>query len=277
MNVTIEPYGLTFGQESPFVFIGGPCVIEDRDHALFTAEKIAKVCAGVGVGFVYKSSFDKANRSSASSFRGVGIDEGLMILEKVKSEFGLPILSDIHTPEEANVAASVVDILQIPAFLCRQTDLLMAAGATGSAVNVKKGQFMAPWDMGNAVEKVRQGGGEKILLTERGTTFGYNALVVDMQGLPQMADFAPVIFDAGHSVQKPGGLGNASGGLRRMIPTMAKAAVAAGVAGIFLETHPDPDKAPCDGPNMWPIDQLGSLLTTLVAIDRIVKEPSAQR
>ncbi|MBF0170957.1 MAG: 3-deoxy-8-phosphooctulonate synthase, partial [Nitrospinae bacterium] len=207
MNVTIAPFDLTFGQESPFVFIGGPCVIEDRDHALFAAERIGKACAGAGVPFVYKSSFDKANRSSASSFRGVGIDEGLMILEKVKGELGVPVLSDIHSPEEAKTAASVLDILQIPAFLCRQTDLLMAAGATGRVVNVKKGQFMAPWDMGNAVEKVRAGGGDRILLTERGNSFGYNTLVVDMQGLPQMARFAPVIFDAGHSVQKPGGLG----------------------------------------------------------------------
>jgi 2-dehydro-3-deoxyphosphooctonate aldolase (KDO 8-P synthase) len=271
MNVTLTPYDVVFGADRPFVFIGGPCVIEDRESALYAAQAIKTACDAAGVPLVYKSSYDKANRSSSQAFRGVGMDEGLMILEKVKAEFGVPVLSDVHTPAEVKAAAPILDILQIPAFLCRQTDLLVAAGASGKTVNVKKGQFMAPWDMGNAVAKVAQGGDAQILLTERGTTFGYNTLVVDMQALPIMARFAPVIFDAGHSVQQPGGLGYASGGKREMIPALARAAAAVGVAGIFLECHPDPDRAPCDGPNMWPIDRLADLLKTLAELDKITK------
>jgi 2-dehydro-3-deoxyphosphooctonate aldolase (KDO 8-P synthase) len=273
MNVELGANGVVFGTSLPFVFIGGPCVIESEDHALKTAETLREIARKAGVPFVYKSSYDKANRSSVNSFRGIGIDKGLAILLKVKREIGVPILTDFHSAAEAAAVGEVVDILQVPAFLCRQTDILAAAAATGKVVNVKKGQFMAPWDMKNAVEKVKQSGNARVTLTERGTFFGYNALVVDMTSLAAMAsDGVPVVFDAGHSAQRPGGLGHASGGNREIIPTLARAAVAAGVAGVFLETHPDPDKAPCDGPNMWPIDRLAALLETLKRIDGLVKE-----
>lgn len=273
MNISVFPGPVTFGTDEPFVFIGGPCVIESESHALFCAEKIKIIAERVGVGFVYKSSYDKANRSSGDSFRGVGIDEGLRILRKVRDMFGVPVLSDIHTEREAEIAGETLDILQIPAFLCRQTDILIAAAKTGKVVNIKKGQFLAPWDMKNAVEKVRNAGNDKIMLTERGASFGYNTLVADMASLYEMAKFdTPVIFDAGHSVQRPGAMGNASGGKRELIPILARAAVAVKIAGVFLETHPDPDKAPCDGPNMWPIDRLEELLTTLKRIDTIVKQ-----
>ncbi len=272
MSVTIDPGPIVFGNDSPLVFIGGPCVIENESHALSCAEEIKKITDEVGIGFVYKSSFDKANRTSIHSFRGVGIDEGLKILQKVRESIGVPVLSDVHTPQEATISGEVIDILQIPALLCRQTDLLLAAGATGKAVNVKKGQFMAPWDMKNAIEKVKSAGNDRVMVTERGVSFGYNTLVADMSSLYELAQLgAPVIFDAGHSVQRPGGLGTRSGGNRDLIPTLARAAVAAKVAGIFLETHPDPDNAPCDGPNTWPIGKLKALLATLKEIDEIVK------
>ncbi|VAX22694.1 2-Keto-3-deoxy-D-manno-octulosonate-8-phosphate synthase [hydrothermal vent metagenome] len=272
MSVIIDPGPIVFDNDAPLVFIGGPCVIENESHALRCAEDIKKITDEVGIGFVYKSSFDKANRTSVHSFRGVGIDEGLRILQKVRESIGVPVLSDVHTPQEATISGEVIDILQIPALLSRQTDLLLAAGATGKAVNVKKGQFMAPWDMKNAIEKVKSAGNDRALVTERGVSFGYNTLVADMASLYELARLgAPVIFDAGHSVQRPGGLGTKSGGNRDLIPTLSRAAVGAKVAGIFLEAHPDPDNAPCDGPNMWPIGDLKTLLVTLKEIDEIVK------
>ena len=271
MKVEIGSNGVVFGTGLPFVFIGGPCVIESEDHALQTAAALRDITAKAGIPFIYKSSYDKANRSSGSSFRGIGLEKGLAILAKVKKEIGVPVLTDFHSAAEAPEVGKVVDILQVPAFLCRQTDILAAAAATGKVVNVKKGQFMAPWDMKNAVEKVKQSGNPRVTLTERGTFFGYNSQVVDMTSLAVMASFAPVVFDAGHSVQRPGGLGHASGGAREMIPLLARAAVAAGVAGVFLETHPDPYRAPCDGPNMWPMDHLPGLLETLKRLDALVK------
>ncbi len=272
MNESIRVGDLSVGNLLPFTFIGGPCVIESEDHALTTAEAIKAVTDRLGIGFIYKSSFDKANRSSIDSFRGVGIHEGLAILNKVRSETGVPLLSDVHSPEEAKAAGEVLDVLQIPAFLCRQTDLLVSAGKTGKVVNVKKGQFMAPLDMKNAVVKVKSSGSDKVMLTERGTTFGYNNLIVDMRSFAAMASLgAPVVFDAGHSVQSPGSLGISTGGDRNSIPLLARSAIAAGVAAIFLETHPDPDNAPCDGPNMWPLNRLEELLVSLMKIDRTVK------
>lgn len=272
MKVLLNPFDIAFDNDLPFVFIGGPCIIESEDHALACAESIKKITDKLGVPFIYKSSYDKANRSSITSYRGPGLEKGLRILEKVRATLGVPVLSDIHSPEEATAAGEVLDVLQIPAFLCRQTDLLVAAGKTGKVVNIKKGQFLAPWDMVNNVDKVRSTGNDKILVTERGTTFGYNSLVTDMASLSEMAKMGtPVIFDAGHSAQSPGGMGKSSGGKRELIPVLARAAVAVKVAGIFLETHPDPDRAPCDGPNMWPIGELEGLLAMLVKIDRVVK------
>ena len=272
MTVALPGFTAPIGNDSPLVFIGGPCVIENEDHALACAESIKKITDKLGVPFIYKSSFDKANRSSISSYRGPGIEKGLRILEKVRAEFGVPVLSDVHSPEEATTAGEILDALQIPAFLCRQTDLLVAAGKTGKMVNIKKGQFLAPWDMVNNVEKVRSTGNQKVTVTERGTTFGYNALITDMGSLYEMGRTGtPVIFDAGHSAQSPGGMGKTSGGKRELIPVLARAAVAVKVAGIFLETHPDPDHAPCDGPNMWPIGELEGLLASLVKIDMAVK------
>lgn len=270
MNVTVG--SVEFGNALPLVFIGGPCVIENEDHALFTAEKIKQVTERLGMRFVYKSSYDKANRSSVNSFRGIGADKGLRILAKVRAETGVPVIADIHSPDEAAAAAQTLDIIQIPAFLCRQTDLLVAAAKTGKAVNVKKGQFMAPWDMANVVEKIRNAGSNKILLTERGASFGYNNLVVDMASLHEMGKAGiPVVFDAGHSVQRPGGLGHASGGKSELIPVLARSAVAVGISALFLETHEDPANAPCDGPNMWPLDKLETLLANLLKVDSAVK------
>lgn len=272
MDVHLKEHDILIGNNRPFVFIGGPCVIESELHAMQTAEEIKEIGACLGIPVIYKSSFDKANRSSGNSYRGVGLFEGLKILKKVREEVGIPVISDIHYPEEAGPASEVLDILQIPAFLCRQTDLLVAAGETGKPVNIKKGQFMAPWDMNNAIEKVFDGGSTEVMLTERGTTFGYNTLVVDMASIYEMKRLdCPVIFDAGHSVQRPGGLGATSGGKRELIPVLARAAVAAGVAAVFLECHPDPVKAPCDGPNMWPMQHLEDLLRYLLSIDCIVK------
>ncbi|MBI4665074.1 MAG: 3-deoxy-8-phosphooctulonate synthase [Nitrospinae bacterium] len=272
MILSLEPWPVQLGGNLPFVFIGGPCVIESEDHALFTAERLKKITREAGVPFIYKSSYDKANRSSIDSYRGPGLEKGLSILGKVREKVGVPVVSDIHTPEEATAAGEVLDVLQVPAFLCRQTDILVAAGKTGKVVNVKKGQFLAPWDMKNTLEKVRSTGNKRVTLTERGTTFGYNTLVTDMGGLSIMAGLGvPVIFDAGHSAQAPGGLGKSSGGKRELIPALARAAVAVGVAGVFLETHPDPDKAPCDGPNMWPMEELPALLESLKRVDGAVK------
>jgi len=258
---------VTFGRQDKLALIAGPCQIEGLDHTLRHAQAIIKAAEKAGMGVIYKSSFDKANRTSASAKRGVGLDEGVEILARVKSEFGCPVLTDIHNEAQCAPVAEVVDILQIPAFLCRQTDLLLAAAATGAVINVKKGQFLAPWDMTHVAAKIAGAGNERILLTERGTSFGYNTLVSDMRSLPQMAETGyPVVFDATHSVQQPGGLGGASGGQREFVPVLARAAVAVGVSGLFIETHEDPDNAPSDGPNMVPLDQLEPLLCQLSAI-----------
>ncbi|ALR19626.1 MULTISPECIES: 3-deoxy-8-phosphooctulonate synthase [Sphingobium] len=269
-HVSVGP--VTIGNDLPFVLISGPCQIESRDHALFMAEALKTAAAQAGVPFVFKSSFDKANRTSVSGRRGVGIDAGLAILAEVKGALGCPVLTDVHEASQIEAAAQAVDILQIPAFLCRQTDLLVAAGRTGAVINVKKGQFLAPWDMAAVAQKVASTGNERILLTERGASFGYNTLVSDMRALPVMAQTGyPVVFDATHSVQQPGGLGSASGGQREFAPVLARSAVAAGVAAIFAEAHDDPDKAPSDGPVMLPLAWMGPMLERLKAIDAVVK------
>ena len=256
-------------QAGPFVF-AGPCVLESFDMALETARIVKDAAAVAGLTVVFKSSYDKANRTSSAGFRGPGLEQGLSWLAKIREETGLPVITDIHTPMEAERAGQVVDILQIPAFLCRQTDLLHAAGHTGKIVNVKKGQFLAPWDMAPVAEKIRATGNTKILLTERGTTFGYNNLVVDMRSFPVMAETGyPVVMDATHSVQLPGGKGSCSGGDRRHVPALAKAAAAAGAHGVFLECHPNPDNALCDGPNSWPTSRLAELLQDLAAIWKV--------
>ncbi|MBK1697840.1 3-deoxy-8-phosphooctulonate synthase [Rhodovibrio salinarum] len=265
--------GVTFANDRPLALIMGPCAIQDRDHALKTAERLRGIAEELGLGLVYKSSFDKANRSSAKSYRGVGLEAGLEILDAVKREVGLPVLTDVHEPGQCASAAEVVDVLQIPAFLCRQTDLLLAAAATGKPVNVKKGQFMAPWDADNIPAKLAEGGNAQCLLTERGVSFGYNTLVSDMRGLPIMAarTGCPVVYDATHSVQQPGGQGTTSGGQREFVPVLARAAVAVGVAGVFMETHEDPGNAPSDGPNMVPLGAVPGVLRTLKALDEITK------
>ena len=269
-NVTIGR--LTVANDLPLTVIAGPCQLESVAHALMIAEVMAEACAAQGAQFVFKGSFDKANRTSLKGKRGVGLEAGLAILDTVRAKLGCPVLTDIHDADQARIAAQVVDVLQIPAFLCRQTDLLIAAGETGRVVNIKKGQFLAPWDMPNVAEKVASTGNEKILLTERGTSFGYNTLVADMRGLPIMAQTGyPVIMDATHSVQQPGGLGGASGGQREMAPVMARAAVSLGIAGVFIETHEAPDTAPSDGPNMIPLAQMPKLIATLMAFDRLAK------
>jgi 2-dehydro-3-deoxyphosphooctonate aldolase (KDO 8-P synthase) len=256
----------------PLTLIAGPCQLEGRDHALRIAEALALACREAGVGFIFKSSFDKANRTSLDARRGPGMEEGLVILAAVREEIGCPVLTDVHLPEQCAPVAQAVDVLQIPAFLCRQTDLLLAAGRTGAAINVKKGQFLAPWDMPNVAAKIASTGNERILLTERGSSFGYNALVADMRSLPILASTGyPVVMDATHSVQQPGGLGGASGGQREFAPVMARAAAAVGVAAVFIETHPDPDRAPSDGPNMIPLDRMPALVAELAAFDRLAK------
>ncbi len=259
------------GSRAPeaFFFIGGPCVIEGGAHALRHARALSEICRGLGIDFVYKSSYDKANRTSGKSFRGPGLEDGLKVLGQVKKKLGLRVLTDVHSPEGAKAAAKVVDVLQIPAFLCRQTDLVVAATRTRRAVNIKKGQFMDPWSMKNVLEKATSTGNREIMLTERGTTFGYQNLVVDMRAIPIMKSFGcRVVMDAGHSVQKPGGLGDASGGMREMIPVLARAGVAAGADGLFIEVHEDPDRAPSDGPNMLRLDDLPALLKEALAIRR---------
>ena len=263
---------ISVGGESPLVFILGPCQIENRDHALFMAEKIVKVCEPSLSKFIFKSSFDKANRSSITSSRGIGIEEGLKILEEVKSTFRCPVITDVHTVPQCGIVAEVVDVLQIPAFLSRQTDLLIAAGETGKPINVKKGQFLAPWEMANVAEKIASTGNKKILLCERGTSFGYNTLVNDFRGLEIMAETGyPIVFDATHSVQQPGGRGNSSGGERKFVAALARAACAVGVSAVFIETHQDPDNAPCDGPNMIDIANLQDIIEKLRLIDELNK------
>ncbi|HXC61179.1 MAG TPA: 3-deoxy-8-phosphooctulonate synthase [Nitrospiria bacterium] len=269
---TVEVRGIPIGSEHPAVLIAGPCVIENKRLILDTAKALQEIAVSVDIPFIFKSSYDKANRSSVRSFRGPGITEGLKILEMVKKELDLPLLSDVHTPEEAKFAASVLDILQIPAFLCRQTDLILAAAMTGKVVNVKKGQFLAPWDMKNIVEKIESTGNHQILLTERGTSFGYNNLVTDFRSLPILRGLGyPVIFDATHSVQLPGGAGNASSGQREFVPHLARAAMAVGCDGLFMEVHPKPDQALSDGPNMVPLSELKSLLLQVKQIERALR------
>ena len=261
---TVRVGDIEIGNDLPFALIAGPCQIESLDHALMMAERIGEACDKSGVRFIYKSSFDKANRSSHTSARGVGMEKGLDILAEVKERFGVPLLTDIHEPAQCARVAEVVDVLQIPAFLCRQTDLLVAAGETGATVNVKKGQFLAPWDMRHVVDKIASTGNERILLTERGTSFGYNTLVTDFRSLPIMAETGyPVVFDATHSVQQPGGRGTSSGGERRFVAALARAAVAVGCAAVFIETHEDPENAPSDGPNMVPVEEFGALIQSI--------------
>lgn len=260
------------GNDLPLALIAGPCVIESKAHALETAEALVDLTDRLGIGFVYKSSYDKANRTSGTSVRGIGIEEGLPILVEVRERLGCAVLTDVHTADQCARAAQAVDVLQIPAFLCRQTDLLVAAAKTGRVINVKKGQFLAPWDMANVTSKIVEAGNSNVLVCERGASFGYNTLVSDFRALPILARGGfPVVFDATHSVQQPGGQGNTSGGQREFVPALARAAVAVGVAAVFMETHPDPDKAPSDGPNMVPLAELPALMEGLLEFDRVAK------
>ena len=268
-NKHVKVGAATFGNDLPLALIAGPCQLESRGHAFDMAGRLKEMAADLGIGLVYKTSFDKANRTSLKGKRGLGLDKALAIFADLRKKLGVPILTDVHEREQCAEIAEVVDVLQIPAFLCRQTDLLIAAAKTGKVVNVKKGQFLAPWDMKNVAAKIVDSGNRNVLLTERGASFGYNTLVSDMRALPIMAEIgAPVIFDATHSVQQPGGQGTSTGGDRRFVPVLARAAVAVGVAGVFIETHQDPDNAPSDGPNMVPIKDLPALLETLMALDR---------
>jgi len=269
---TLNVGGIPIGGRTPFALITGPCQLESLDHARMMAARIAAACAPTGTRFIFKASYDKANRSSIGTQRGLGMEEGLAILAQIKAEFGCPILTDVHDAGQCAPAAEVVDVIQIPAFLCRQTDLLLAAGNTGRAINVKKGQFLAPWDMGNVAEKIASTGNSNIMLCDRGTSFGYNTLVSDFRGLPIMARTGyPVVFDATHSVQQPGGQGTTSGGQREFAPVLARAAVAVGVSALFIETHEDPDRAPSDGPNMIPVDKMEALIGQLRALDDLTK------
>jgi len=272
-NSTIAIGALRVGNELPLTLIAGPCALESKAHALEMAAALKEIAGRVGVGLVYKTSFDKANRTSAKSERGIGLDKAIPIFSEIREQLKVPVLTDVHEPEQCARVAPAVDVLQIPAFLCRQTDLLLAAAKTGKVVNVKKGQFLAPWDMQNAVEKITGAGNRNVLVTERGVSFGYNTLVSDMRALPilKKSTQAPVIFDATHSVQQPGGQGDKSGGEREFVPVLARAAVAVGVAGVFIETHQDPDKAPSDGPNMLPLKEMEPLLRMLVELDRVAK------
>ena len=275
MNQTqkhVEIGNVTIGNDQPLTVIAGPCQLENLDHALMIGETVARACEKSGAGYIFKASYDKANRTSLGGRRGVGIEEGLRMLEEVRKQLGCPVLTDVHDIDQARAAGAVVDVLQIPAFLSRQTDLLLAAGETGAAVNIKKGQFLAPWDMPNVADKVASTGNQRIMLTERGVSFGYNTLVTDMRSLPTMARTGyPVIMDATHSVQQPGGMGGSSGGQREFAPLMARCAVAAGIAGVFIETHQAPDTAPSDGPNLVPLAQMPALVASLMAFDRLAK------
>lgn len=272
-NSSVTVGNVTFSNNAPLSIIAGPCQMESRDHAFDMAGSIKEITDKLGIGFVYKSSFDKANRTSLSSKRGIGLEKAMEIFADLKREFQVPVLTDVHTEEQCAMVADIVDVLQIPAFLCRQTDLLIAAAKTGRVINVKKGQFLAPWDMKNVLAKITESGNPNVMACERGVSFGYNTLVSDMRALPIMAAFgSPVIFDATHSVQQPGGQGTSSGGQREFVETLARAAVAVGVAGVFLETHQDPDNAPSDGPNMVRLDNLSNLLETLMEFDRLAKK-----
>ena len=272
-NSTVAVGGVRFGNALPLVLIAGPCALESRAHAFEMATALKEIAARVGIGLVYKTSFDKANRTSANSARGIGLEQALPIFSEIRDKLKVPVLTDVHDAEQCRRVAPAVDILQIPAFLCRQTDLLLAAAKTGKAVNVKKGQFLAPWDMRNVVEKITGAGNRNVLVTERGVSFGYNTLVSDMRALPilKQTTQAPVIFDATHSVQQPGGKGTSSGGEREFVSVLARAATAVGIAGIFVETHQEPDKAPSDGPNMLPVSEMEPLLRKLIEFDRLSK------
>jgi 2-dehydro-3-deoxyphosphooctonate aldolase (KDO 8-P synthase) len=269
---TLDIGGLTVSNTAPLTIIAGPCQLESADHAQMIAGNMKEACDEVGAQYIFKASYDKANRTSLSGARGLGIEQGLKVLSDLRKAIGVPVLTDVHNEAQCAPAADAVDVLQIPAFLCRQTDMLLAAGNTGAVINVKKGQFLAPWEMPNIVDKLESTGNKRIMLTERGTSFGYNTLVADMRGLPQMAQSGyPVVMDATHSVQQPGGRGGSSGGQREFAPVMARAAVAVGVAAVFMETHQDPDNAPCDGPNMIYLDKMPALLDTLMKLDAVAK------
>jgi 2-dehydro-3-deoxyphosphooctonate aldolase (KDO 8-P synthase) len=277
--IRLRPPGgreVAIGNDLPLVFIAGPCALENRNHAFDMAGALKEMTERVGVGLIYKTSFDKANRTSATAKRGIGLDAALEIFSEIRTRFGVPVLTDVHLPEQCAPVAEAVDVLQIPAFLCRQTDLLMAAAATGKAVNVKKGQFLAPWDMSNVVAKLLAGGARDILVTERGVSFGYNTLVSDMRAIPTLRETGcPVVFDATHSVQQPGGLGGSSGGQREYVPVLARAAASIGVAAIFMETHQDPDSAPSDGPNMVPLHEAEAMMRRIVEFDTLAKRDAA--
>ncbi|WP_296427732.1 3-deoxy-8-phosphooctulonate synthase [Yoonia sp.] len=263
---------LTVGNDRPLLVIAGPCQLESIDHAQMIAGHMAEACSAAGAQFIFKGSYDKANRTSLGGKRGLGMDAGLKVMQSVKDSIGCPVLTDIHAPDHCATVAAVCDVIQIPAFLCRQTDLLLAAGETGAVINIKKGQFLAPWDMPNVIAKIESTGNKRIMLTERGSSFGYNTLVTDMRSLPTMARTGyPVVMDATHSVQQPGGMGGSSGGQREFAPVMARAAVSLGIAAVFIETHEDPDNAPSDGPNMIPLDQMGKLVRSLMAFDALAK------
>ena len=271
-NITVNCDGVKISNKEKICLIAGPCQLENEQHALDMAGKISEISKKYNIGFIYKTSFDKANRTSLKSKRGAGLEKSLPIFDKIKKQINVPILTDIHNAEQCSIVANHVDVLQIPAFLCRQTDLLIAAAKTGKIINVKKGQFLAPWDMANVIKKIEDSGNKNILITERGASFGYNTLVSDMRALPIMSKFGfPIVFDATHSVQQPGGMGEKSGGQREFVPYLARAAIAVGVGAIFMETHEDPDNAPSDGPNMIPLNEIKTLLKKLTEIDKIVK------
>ena len=271
-NHKIKCSNFEIANDKPFTLIAGPCQLENEEHALKISSELKKITDNLEINLIYKTSFDKANRTSLKGKRGMGIDKSLPIFDKIRKEVGLPVLTDVHTAEQCSIVANHVDVLQIPAFLCRQTDLLIAAAKTGKIINVKKGQFLAPWDMANVIKKIEDSGNKNILITERGASFGYNTLVSDMRALPIMSKFGfPIVFDATHSVQQPGGMGEKSGGQREFVPYLARAAVAVGVGAIFMETHEDPDNAPSDGPNMVPLNEVKALLKKLTEIDKLVK------
>ena len=272
LNKLIKCGKLSISNTGPFILIAGPCQLENEKHALDVATELKKITEKLGVGLIYKTSFDKANRTSLKGKRGFGLEKSLPVFDKIRKDIGIPVLTDVHTVEQCSIVSQHVDVLQIPAFLCRQTDLLIAAAKTGKVINVKKGQFLAPWDMVNVTKKIEDSGNKNILVTERGASFGYNTLVSDMRSLPIMAKNGyPVVFDATHSVQQPGGMGDKTGGQREFVEHLARAAIAVGVAAVFIETHPDPDKAPSDGPNMVPLSKMSSLLKQLVKIDKLIK------
>ena len=271
-NHKVKCSDFEIANDKPFTLIAGPCQLENEEHALKISSELKKITSDLGINLIYKTSFDKANRTSLKGKRGMGLEKSLPIFDKIRKQVGLPVLTDVHTAEQCSIVAEHVDVLQIPAFLCRQTDLLIAAAKTGKIINVKKGQFLAPWDMENVIKKIENSGNKNILITERGASFGYNTLVSDMRALPIMSKFGfPIVFDATHSVQQPGGMGEKSGGQREFVPYLARAAIAVGVGAIFMETHEDPDNAPSDGPNMVPLNEVKALLKKLTEIDKLVK------